>query len=465
MSGRATPRRIAVNVHLTRLASSMVLLVLVWSGPLTAQVVPTDIAQSDLVKKSVIEQSTILAGFVRTAFVGHDCASAKVSLEKSYSDRSGGWLVLCEEGQDYWAVVHDQPKPAAMVLPCILARQSGTDCYANVRTALPEVVRQCAPPSGSLDRVIRSCTAIIQSHQFDSKPDAIFRSYEFRAVAFGLYRQYDLAIADFDKAVALRPDDVQVRFNRAVTFERKGEFDQALTDLAEVVRARPTEVNGLFERGYVYMKKGDYDRAIDDFDHVLRTDPGYEKAIRGRAEAVKAKENSAQPNAKVATVEALSLPATSDQQAAYCLEASFGFAQRLAKLVEILRANRDKDQALLDGANTSPTDKARFIAQITALNNSIASNDAKRAAWAANTSVFATYLQRRNLFAKDPNSIASMSGQVRKDQEAVHDTYSACLRACAPNDASCKGACDKQANSSDANMRMQRCSDLVVNFK
>jgi tetratricopeptide (TPR) repeat protein len=443
----------------------MVLLALVWSGPLSAQVAPTDIAQSELVKKSAIEQSAILAEFVRTASKSRNCASAKASLEKTFDDRSGAWLVLCEEGQDYWAVVRDQPKSAAMVLPCILARRSGIDCYANVRTALPEDIRQCAPPSGSLDRVIRSCTAIIQSHQFDDKPDTIFRSYTFRAVAFGGYQQYGLAIADFDKAIALRPGDVQVRFNRAVTFERKGEFDQALVDLAEVVKAWPNEVNGLFERGYVHMKKGDYDRAIDDFDQALRIDPRFEKAIRSRAEAVKAKENSAQPSAKVATVEAPSLPATADQQAAYCLEASFGFAQRLTKLVEILRANRDKDQALLGGANMSPTEKAQLVARITALNDSIASNDAKRAAWTANASVFATYVQTRNLFAKDRNMMVSMSGQAGKDQEAVHDTYGACLRSCASNDASCKSACDEQANNSDANMRMQRCSEIVVNFK
>jgi tetratricopeptide (TPR) repeat protein len=461
----ATPQPITTNIHLTRLASSMVLLVLVWSGPLSAEVAPTDIAQSELIKKSAIERSAILAAFVRTASKSRNCASAKASLEKTFDDRSGAWLVLCEEGQDYWAVVRDQPKSAVMVLPCILAQRSGIKCYANVRTVLPEDIKQCAPPSGSLDRVIRSCTAIIQSHQFDNKPDAIFRSYEFRAVAFGGYQQYDLAIADFDKAVALRPGDVQARFNRAVTFERKGEFDQALMDLAEVIKTWPNEVNGLFERGYVYLKKGDYDRAIDGFDQALRIDPQYEKAIRSRAEAVKAKENSAQPSAKIVPVEAPSLPATPDQQAAYCLEASFSFAQRLTKLVETLRANRDKGQALLNEANMPPTEKVQLVAQITALNDSIASNDAKRAAWAANASVFATYVLTHDLFAKDRNMMVTMSGQVRTDQEAVHDTYSACMRGCAPNDASCKSVCDQQANNSDANRRMQRCSDMVVNFQ
>src|SRR4029077_10728770 len=54
------------------------------------------------------------------------------SLEKTYNDGGGGWLVLCDEGQDYWvAVFGNRPKSAGWGLPCILARQSGTDCYAR----------------------------------------------------------------------------------------------------------------------------------------------------------------------------------------------------------------------------------------------------------------------------------------------------------------------------------------------
>jgi tetratricopeptide (TPR) repeat protein len=268
---------------------SLVLGMLASSHTSSAQMVSIDTLQSDLVKKPVTEQSAILADVIRGAWKGRNCGSPKVSLEKTYNDRGGGWLVSCEEGQDYWALVADRPKSAVVVLPCILARQSGTDCYANLRTILPEDIKQCAPPSGSLDRVIRYCTAIIQSHQFDNRPDVLHLGYVFRAAAFGNYQQLDLAIADFDKAVALQPANIDTRYNRAVALERKGEFDQALVDLAKVIAARPKDPNGLYERGYVYLKKGEYDRAIADFDELLRINPQFDKAIRGRGRGRKGK--------------------------------------------------------------------------------------------------------------------------------------------------------------------------------
>jgi tetratricopeptide (TPR) repeat protein len=197
-----------------------------------------------------------LAEVVRGAWKGRSCTSPKVSLEKTYNDGSGGWLVLCDEGQDYWALVFDRTKSTVTVLPCILARRSGTDFYGNLRTILPEDIKQCAPPSGSLDRVIRSWTAVIQSHRFDDRPDVLHVAYMFRAVAFGGYQQLDLAIADFDKAVALQPARFETRFNRAVTLERKGEFDQALNDLAKVIEARPDDQNVLFERTYKACQRG-----------------------------------------------------------------------------------------------------------------------------------------------------------------------------------------------------------------
>jgi len=452
--------RSAINHNLLPL--SLVLGMLASSGTASAQMASIDTLQSDLVKKPVAEQSAILADIIRGAWKGRNCSSPKVSLEQTFNDRGGGWLVSCEEGQDYWALVGDRPKSSAMVLPCILARQSGIDCYANLRTILPEDIKQCAPPSGSLDRVIRSCTAIIQSHQFDNRPDALHLAYAFRAVAFGNYQQLDLAIADFDKAVALQPANIDTRFNRAVALERKGEFDQALVDLAKVIEARPKDLNALYERGYVYMKKGEYDHAIGDFEESLRISPQFDKAIRSRAEAIKAKDNP--PSSKAAAVETTSFPTTSDEQAAYCMEASFGHTQQLTRLLAILRDNREKGQALLGGTSLSPPYRGKLAAQVSALNDSIASNNAERKTWESNLGVFTAYMQKNSLFGNS-NLIAAMSGQAGKDQEAVQSTYQACLRGCAANDASCKETCNEKANGSDASKHMSRCTEIVMRFK
>ena len=190
-------------------------------------------------------------------------------------------------GQDYWARVTDRPESAAVVLPCILARQSGTDSYANLRTACRKTSNSACQP---LDRVMRS-SALVQSRQFDNRPDVLGLAYAFRAAAFGSYQETDLAVADFDQAVALQRANVDTRYNRAVALERKGKFDQALIDLNKIIEVRPKDVNGLYERGYVYLKKGDYDHAISDFDELLRVNPQFDKAIRRRAEAIKAKES------------------------------------------------------------------------------------------------------------------------------------------------------------------------------
>lgn len=310
--------------------------------------------------------------------------------------------------------------------------------------------------------MIRSCTAVIQSHQFDNRPDVLHVAYAFRAVAFGGYQQLDLAIADFDKAVALQPGNIETRFNRAVALERKGEFDQALNDLAKIIEVRPNDPNGLFERGYVYLKEGEYDRAIDDFDTVLRSDPQFEKAIRARAEAVKAKENPPSPQPSAGQTPAFLQ--TSDEQAAYCLEASFGFSQRLTKLAAMLRDSRDKGQTLLDGTTLSPSERTQLAAQMNALSERIASNDAEKKSWDANGGVFITYAQKNGLFTNS-KLIASMSGQVRKDQEAVSSIYNGCLRGCPPNDDSCRAACNDKANGSDAYKHMLHCAEIVTRFK
>jgi len=260
----------------------------------------------------------------------------------------------------------------------------------------------------------------------------------------------------------LQPANIDIRFNRAVALERKGEFDQALIDLAKVIEARPNDPNVLYERGYVYLKKGEYDRAIDDFDKVLGRNPQFERAVRARAEAVKAKDNP--PSPKVAAVETTAFPQTLDEQAAYCLEASFGFSQRLTKLAAMLGENREKGQMLLDGTTLSPLDRAQLATRMTTLSERIASNDAEKKSWDANGRMFVTYAQKNGLF-NNPNLIASMSGQVRKDQEAVSSIYNACLRGCPPNDGSCRGTCNEKANGSDVNKHMLHCAEFVTRFQ
>jgi hypothetical protein len=143
---------------------------------------------------------------------------------------------------------------------------------------------------------------------------------------------------------------------------------------------------------------------------------------------------------------------------------SFGFSQQLTKLAALLRENSEKVQNMLDGTTPSPLEKTQLTAAMTALSDRIASTNAEKKSWEANSGVFVTYAQKNGLF-NNRNLIASMSGQVRKEQETVQSIYNACLRACPPNDDSCRRTCNEKANVSDAKKHMLHCAEIVERFK
>jgi tetratricopeptide (TPR) repeat protein len=442
----------------------------------SAQFAMVDSSQPDLVKKPANEQAEILAGIVRGTGQNWICAHATASLERTYDGGSGGWLVVCAEGRDYWVLMPAKPEMPSTAVPCALAKATANlDCYATLHTVLPEHIEQCKPPEAFPDPVIRSCTAILQSGKYDNNPAVIFAASLPRAVAYAQYRLFDIALLDFDRAVAMRPNDFNALYNRAVTLERAGKYDQALLDLDRSNRVKPNDLNILYERGYTYMKKGDNDRAIADFDEVLRLNPGFEKAIRDRAAALKAKEaqKSAPPDdpreqhrgsdASIPSVVADVNTMEPERQAAYCMEASFGYVQQFTKLFPLLHEARTKAVGMLDQTTLSPADRTELLAHVKSLDADTEASQADRSHWDTDFKVYLAYLTSRNLITTNASMIASQS--VHKDQEAVQDIYRACLRGCVTPDNACKKTCSEKADGSDASKRMLRCREIVDNFK
>jgi tetratricopeptide (TPR) repeat protein len=448
--------------------------------------------QAELLKLPEAEQSTRLAEVVRRTQQNRKCARARVSLEK-LDKGAGGWLVQCEEGQDYWVMPPIEAKKAATAIPCIIARATiQFDCYANFRTTQPDSVQQCMK-SPFPDRMISACTAIIQSGRLNGKPDLQASIYQNRAGAFLQYGQFDLALADVDRAVALNRD-ANALYGRAIIFERKGDFNSAITDLNETLRLQPDHPYANYERGFVRLKQKDYDRAIEDLNQAVRLKPDNAKAYRDRGQAYRAKGEPAKADADQQKASELdpsigrpapqaALPAQApppqntpapakselsetDKQAAYCMEASFGYARQHTGLVSLLRENLKAVEALREKPGLSPADRAQIDAKLKSTNDNIAANDATGKRWNGHVLVFMDYLKRRGLLqGAGPSLIAQVSQEVSKDQQAVAETYSSCLRLCKPDSAACKNACNDKAESSEPRKRMQRCEQIVTSFK
>jgi lipoprotein NlpI len=94
--------------------------------------------------------------------------------------------------------------------------------------------------------------------------------------------EYDRAIRDFDRAIALRPGLVVAWRNRGLAHREKGDFERALADYDQAVLLAPGDARLLNDRGLVYVAMDDYAHAIQDFDRAISLKPDQAAAIGNR---------------------------------------------------------------------------------------------------------------------------------------------------------------------------------------
>jgi tetratricopeptide (TPR) repeat protein len=84
--------------------------------------------------------------------------------------------------------------------------------------------------------------------------------------------QEELALADFEAAVAHQPDHWRALHNRGVTLAHQGEFARAFDDFTRVIELRPEFPKSYANRATLYAQAGDGERAMADYDHALARD-------------------------------------------------------------------------------------------------------------------------------------------------------------------------------------------------
>jgi tetratricopeptide (TPR) repeat protein len=115
-------------------------------------------------------------------------------------------------------------------------------------------------------------------------PDA--EAYLKRGEAFAGAKKYDLAIADYDMAIRLRPGYAEAYNDRGHSYHWKGgNGDRALADFTRAIELRPNYPTAYNNRGVVYMAGGHAARAIPEFDRALQLNPNLRNAYVNRANA------------------------------------------------------------------------------------------------------------------------------------------------------------------------------------
>lgn len=85
-------------------------------------------------------------------------------------------------------------------------------------------------------------------------------------------KQYEKAIDDYSKAIALKPNDLMVCFNRGVTYIQLEQYEKTIKDCNKMLGLEPRYFRVHCIRGIAYKGLGQYKKAIKDYNKAIKLD-------------------------------------------------------------------------------------------------------------------------------------------------------------------------------------------------
>ena len=95
-------------------------------------------------------------------------------------------------------------------------------------------------------------------------------------------QDYQGAIAEFDKALAANPNDLDSLYSRMQANLELKNYEAVVGDIDLIINLNPQDALAYSVRGFSYYELEDYKSAIADFDEAIRFDPQYALTYRIR---------------------------------------------------------------------------------------------------------------------------------------------------------------------------------------
>jgi tetratricopeptide (TPR) repeat protein len=99
--------------------------------------------------------------------------------------------------------------------------------------------------------------------------------------------QWTEASADFDRAIALKPDSADLLVIRGMALGRNGFRELAIVDFNRAIELDGNFVEAYIGRGNTFAARQDFGRALADYDRALSLAPGQQQARTLKAIATK----------------------------------------------------------------------------------------------------------------------------------------------------------------------------------
>ncbi len=187
----------------------------------------------------------------------------QVDFSPTIPQRFQHWLSLMQYSHE------NNPSP---VLPTTLPDELNVllgACLAKIPTERPS----------NMAALLRQ-VEIIYREQFNRSPRAAhpptaFTSIDYtnRGATYDNLKQYELALADYERAIRLDPSNRVAYNNRGSVYQELHQYEMALTDFNQTVDLGPQDAKVYNNRGNVHVNLGDYDHALKDLNRAIDLNP------------------------------------------------------------------------------------------------------------------------------------------------------------------------------------------------
>src|SRR5271156_284110 len=128
----------------------------------------------------------------------------------------------------------------------------------DIMLSLPECLEKAfnAYNSKEYSQVERLCTVILMAN------GEFFDALHLLALAQSELGRNNAALDNYDRALAVKPDDAEALYNRGNALQELGRFEQALESYKQALAVRPEYAEALDNRGNALRALGSFDEAM-----------------------------------------------------------------------------------------------------------------------------------------------------------------------------------------------------------
>ena len=133
-------------------------------------------------------------------------------------------------------------------------------------------------------QVINLCNYFIDN--FDNNSELLWILWGTKGVALGDLGRHEEAIASFDKALEIKPDNDQAWYNRGIALDNLGSYQEAIASYNQALEIKPDKDQAWYNRGIALGNLGSYEDAIASYDKALEIKPDKDQAWNNRGVAL-----------------------------------------------------------------------------------------------------------------------------------------------------------------------------------